>query len=203
MTVQTHHIVNDWANICRRFKSSAAIIMDSYYLSATARSILNDSQEKVHFIAALKRDRFKSISGMLEPKINKSGDSATIFNELRQEAAVYHWSPDTNIGKKLVMSNAFIVKKKKALKKGSLAVYDHYHAGFAGCDRFNQGLYGKNLPIVTKRSHAGSDMKAGYDYLFTCLLLNTYYAYLSLNKLSQETCSFEEVCLSIAKDLCE
>ena len=203
MTLQTHTVVRDWANICRRFKSSAVLVMDSYYLSAPGRSILNDSEEKVYFIAALKRDRFKKINGFLEPKIEKSGDTAVAFNTSRGEAAVYHWSLDTNVGKKLVMSNAFTVKMGESHRKGCLPVYDHYNAGFAGCDQFNQGLHGKTLPLITKRCRAGSDVKAGYNYLFTCILLNTYHAYLSLNRLGQDVCSFNDVCASLARDLCK
>ena len=203
MTLQTHTVVRDWANICRRFKSSAVLVMDSYYLFAPGRSILNDSEEKVYFIAALKRDRFKKINGFLEPKIEKSGDTAVAFNTSRGEAAVYHWSLDTNVGKKLVMSNAFTVKMGESHRKGCLPVYDHYNAGFAGCDQFNQGLHGKTLPLITKRCRAGSDVKAGYNYLFTCILLNTYHAYLSLNRLGQDVCSFNDVCASLARDLCK
>ena len=165
MTLQTHTVVRDWANICRRFKSSAVLVMDSYYLSAPGRSI-NDSEEKVYFIAALKRDRFKKINGFLEPKIEKSGDTAVAFNTSRGEAAVYHWSLDTNVGKKLVMSNAFTVKMGESHRKDCLPVYDHYNAGFAGCDQFNQGLHGKTLPLITKRCRAGSDVKAGYKHAF-------------------------------------
>ena len=177
--------------------------MDSYYLSAPGRSILNDSEEKVYFIAALKRDRFKKINGFLEPKIEKSGDTAVAFNTSRGEAAVYHWSLDTNVGKKLDMSNAFTVKMGESHRKGCLPVNDHYNAGFAGCDQFNQGLHGKTLPLITKRCRAGSDVKAGYNYLFTCILLNTYHAYLSLNRLGQDVCSFNDVCASLARDLCK
>ena len=129
MTVHTHSLVRDWADICRRFKSSAVLVMDSYYLSAPGRSILNDQKEKVHFIAALKRDRFQKINAFLEPTIKKSGDTAVIFNESRGEAAVYHWSLDTNIGKKLVMSNAFAAKKAKRQPKGCIFIYDHDNWG--------------------------------------------------------------------------
>ena len=144
MTLQTHTVVRDWANICRRFKSSAVLVMDSYYLSAPGRSILNDSEEKVYFIAALKRDRFKKINGFLEPKIEKSGDTAVAFNTSRGEAAVYHWSLDTNVGKKLVMSNAFTVKMGESHRKGCLPVYDHYN-GIRWLRSVQSGLAWQNV----------------------------------------------------------
>lgn len=203
MKVQTHSVVREWANIVRKFKSDAVLVMDSYYLSKEGRSALNDEEEKVNYIAALKADRFKLINAFLASKVSKSGDTAVAWNDERGEAAVYHWSLDKNVGKKLVMSNAFVCKSGKRTPAGAIPIYDHYNNGFSGCDKFNSGLHGKTYPYVTRRSRAGSDMHCGWNYLLSCVLLNTYNAYLYLNDLNMSQASFNDVCAALARDLCK
>ena len=51
MTVHTHSVVRDWADICRRFKSSAVLVMDSYYLSAPHRRSQEGSLSEDQYIS--------------------------------------------------------------------------------------------------------------------------------------------------------
>ena len=165
MSVQTHSVVRDWTAIMQRFRSQALLVMDSYYLSKEGRAILNDGAWRVNFLAALKRDRFRAIDAFLAPRVTKSGDTAAAVNERRREVAVFHWSLDTNVGKKLVLSNAFTRLRGRRNKKGHLPVCDHYNSGFAGCDNFNSGLRGKTYPYITRPSRAGADLLCGWNYL--------------------------------------
>ena len=91
------------------------------------------------------------------------------------------------------MYNAFTVKMGESHRKGCLPVYDHYNAGFAGCDQFNQGLHGKTSPDhqeVPCRIRRESGLQS------VLILLNTYHAYLSLNRLGQDSARLMTFALS-------
>ena len=66
---------------------------------------------------------------------------------------------------------------------------------FAGCDRFNQGLHNKTWPFKYS-----SDMMAGYDYLFTSLLMNDYNLYRDVGQDRLEF-SFKDFCKCLAIDI--
>ena len=96
-STSTAFIVADWADLVKRFLQPTAICMDSYYLSAAGRDQLHTSG--IRYVAALEPDRFRNIVQLLKPPVQNTGDSAWAWNEARKEAAVYHSSRDTNVGK--------------------------------------------------------------------------------------------------------
>ena len=161
---------------------------------------MSDVQPRVHYVAALKPDRFRLINKFLSYKVTKSGDTASSYNHSRGEAAVLHWSIEQSVGKKLCMSNAFDLKRGKKVHPASIPVYDHYKNGFSGCDSFNRDLHGKTYPYVSRNSRAGADRHCGWNYLFACVLLNVYNAYLFLNDVDSSSVSFN-VCATLARDL--
>ena len=113
-STQTAQIVNEWADLVLSFRQPTIICMDSYYLCKVGRETLR--QKNVRFIAAIKPDRFKRITALLTPSVQNAGKSAYAFIGDRNEAAVMHWSRDTNIGKKFVLTNCFTrVPQKKPL----------------------------------------------------------------------------------------
>ena len=94
--------------------------MDSYYLSKKGR---DDTTERGgNVIAAIHKNRFRSVCELLEKKVCQAGESSTMYNEKTHKAIVHHWSRESTVGKKLVYSTAFNRIDKKNTS-GGVAVY--------------------------------------------------------------------------------
>ncbi|RMD66873.1 hypothetical protein D6817_03130 [Candidatus Pacearchaeota archaeon] len=173
--------------------------MESYYLDSTGRQQLNE--RGISYIAALKASRFKAIVAMLERKVRQSGESASIFNSNTGEAATLHWSQDTTVGKKFVMSNAFkVVATKK--REGEVLVFDVYKEAFNACDRFNKVMHGRTWPYrpsgKTRGGGCTGDRAASWNYLFTSLLINCWHLWLDKEHKTKEEKDWKEFCNELA-----
>ena len=205
-STQTAQIVNEWADLVLSFRQPTIICMDSYYLCKVGRETLR--QKNVRFIAAIKPDRFKRITALLTLSVQNAGKSAYAFIGDRNEAAVMHWSRDTNIGKKFVLTNCFTrVPQKKP--SDYVPVYDEYKSLFSGCDKFNQQLYGKNFPYQAPNDTNLAEKKNIWNYLFTSVLINVWNVckgVLQARDPETETMSFRDFCddlsVRIVEELC-
>ena len=205
-STQTAQIVNEWADLVLSFRQPTIICMDSYYLCKVGRETLR--QKNVRFVAAIKPDRFKRITALLTPSVQNAGESAYAFIGDRNEAAVMHWSRDTNIGKKFVLTNCFTrVPQKKP--SDYVPVYDEYKSLFSGCDKFNQQLYGKTFPYQAPNDTNLAEKKNIWNYLFTSVLINVWNVWkgvLQARDPETETMSFRDFCddlsVRIVEELC-
>ena len=200
-STSTASIVADWADLVKRFLQPTAICMDSYYLSAAGRHQLHTSG--IRYVAALNPDRFRNIVQLLEPPVQNTGDSSWAWNEARQEAAVYHSSRDTNIGKKFTLTNCF-ERSSNPQPEDRLPIYDEYKAMFSGCDKFNQSLHNRTLPFRLPNDTNKARDKNIWNYLFTSAVINTWNIW--KNVLETRSCEshlpdFQTFCCELAKDI--
>jgi len=197
--VPTVEIVEDWANLVLDREEDSVLVFDSYYLSKDGRRLLNEIGVK--YVCALKPDRFRVIKNLLSAKVTESGMWAAIYNKDRQETAVFHWSMDKHIGKKLCFSNAYKLKTGKRTKKGTVPAYDYYNAGFAGCDRYNQRMYNRGWRHPIRRTKMGTDIVAGWNYLYTTILLNCWHLWIGLKPEERMDATFKSFTAELARGL--
>ena len=205
-STQTANVVNDWADIVISFRQPTVVCMDSYYLCKVGRENLR--QKNVRFIAAVKPDRFKSITTLLTPSVQNTGDSAYAIHGPRNEVAVMHWSRNTNVGKKVTLSNCFTRKNQKK-PTDYIPVYDEYNSLFSGCDKFNRQLHGKSFPYQPPNDTNLAERKNIWNYLFTSVIINVWNVWKSLLKVRDPEAaapSFNTFCddlsLGIVEELC-
>ena len=191
-------IVMDWANIILSRHANTTLIIDSYYLSKAGRDYMND--KGVNYVAALKSDRFKKICDLLKPSVTESGQTSIAYNSNTKEAAVFHWSLDKCIGKRLVMTNAFRLFAAPT-RKGTIPVYDFYNAGFAGCDQFNHRMHNRTWPFPVRRTKMGTDIACGWNYLFTTIVLNVWHIWIDIEPDTRMAVSFNKFMQSLASGL--
>jgi hypothetical protein len=174
--IKCFQTVKDWGDmIHERFTLGKAVLyMDSYYLTEESRKYLR--QKKVMYVASITRNRFATIVNSLETKLEKSGTHVTAYNKKTKEAATYCWSINSRIGKKFVLATRFEVVGK-AQDNHVCPLYDQYCMGFNGCDLYNRCLHSKTWPYKQQ-----GDIRNGSDYLFTCVLINTYHLWIDAGR---------------------
>ena len=128
------------------------------------------------YVASITRNRFATIMNSLETKLEKSGTHVTAYNKKTKEAATYCWSINSRIGKKFVLATGFEVVGK-AQDNHVCPLYDQYCMGFNGCDLYNRCLHSKTWPYKQQ-----GDICNGSDYLFTCVLINTYHLWIDAGR---------------------
>ena len=200
-STSTAFIVADWADLVKRFLQPTAICMDSYYLSAAGRDQLHTSG--IRYVAALEPDRFRNIVQLLKPPVQNTGDSAWAWNEARKEAAVYHSSRDTNVGKKFTVTNCF-ERSSNPQPEDRVPIYDEYKVMFSRCDKFNQSLHNRTLPFRLPNDTNKARDKNIWNYLFTSAVINTWNIW--KNVLQTRPCDshlpdFQTFCCELAKDI--
>ena len=127
----------------------------------------------IRYVAALKSDRFRNIVQLLKPPVRNTGDSAWAWNEARKEAAVYHSSRDTNVGKKFTLTNCF-ERSSNPQPQNRVPIYDEYKVMFSGCDKFNQSLHNRTLPFRLPNDINKARDENIRNYLVTSAVINTW-----------------------------
>ena len=79
-------------------------------------------------------------------------------------------------------------------------MYDHYGVGFSNCDKFNKALHGKTWPYKVQ-----GDQRAHSNYIFTCILINTYHLWKDSGNKDEDrnTVSWQKFCLELAYEMIE
>jgi hypothetical protein len=103
------------------------------------------AEVNVKYIAAITRNRFPQVFEKLTRKVDKPGQWWGINNPNTSESALYYWSYESCIGKKMVYTNAFEICAAKK-DEPVVPIFDHYKASFYSCDRFNRALHDRTWP---------------------------------------------------------
>jgi len=93
---------------------------------------------------------------------------------------------------------------KSALKKcdGIIPGYELYKQLFEVCDRFNRGLHDKSFPHKRGGKKTKGDLGCAHDFLFACILQNTFNVYDELNKNIEENSSdFKKKCCLLSQQM--
>lgn len=198
LRVGTDHIVRHWAeHIKAKSTSPCVLVFDSYYFSKASVDVL--MKENVKFIAAVSPARAGCLVPLLSPQVEKKGDSAFAFNTETNESACLHWSTDPKVGKKMVYSNAFFCKAN-APQTPNVPLYHEYKFCFSLCDHFNHALAGKQFPYKMGGGHEGADLMAGWNYLFSCVLVNAWSMY---SDIAGEDVQYKVFCEKLVNELKE
>ena len=191
--------VKAWADmITERITNGRTVLyMDSYYLTEEGREYLR--RKKVLYVASITRGRFGTIVDTMERKLDKSGTHINAYNRSTKEAATYCWSLNPRLGKKFVIASGYEVVGK-AQNDHVCPLYDHYCAGFNGCDLFNRALHGKSWPYKLQ-----GDVRNASDYLLTAVLINTFHLWIDAGNLEdrRHDVKWDEFCTMLAHEMVE
>jgi len=170
--VTTTEIVREWCALIQQKSSGGTmLVFDSYYLSKASREVLLETGTR--FLAAVRPDRFLPLKNLVGPVVTKSGEAAFAHNSVDNTVCTFYWSLDKDVGKKMVISNAFSVTAGKRAGH-SVPVFDEYKFSFNKCDLYNQVLHVKVWPFRSGGGHPGADILSGWNYLFSCTLLKAW-----------------------------
>ena len=87
------------------------------------------------------------------------------------------------------------------MPKNTILIYNTYIMLFGWCDYFNKALSGRSWPFQSGGcGHLGVDGNS-FNYLFTCVLVNTYHTYLSINGQQPSDASYKTFCSALVNSL--
>ena len=73
-------------------------------------------------------------------------------------------------------------------------MFFEYKISFNFCYIFNQALSDRTFPFTSRKSNAGSDYLSIRNYIFSCILQNTYNIYLDIFSKEDEKLNFPDFC---------
>jgi hypothetical protein len=197
--VPVSSIVESWVNVTKSVGyKDTVLVMDSYYLDKVGKAILAGSGVK--YIAAITKNRFSQVYNYLSKKINRPGEWSAINNPETFESALYYWSYEKNVGKKLVYTNAFQITTEFP-EEPQVPIFDHYKKSFSTCDTFNRALHDRTWPH--KKGGRGVSGAPGkiHDFMLSVILQNTINVYLYTRKRFPEEYNFKHFCEVLSNDL--
>jgi len=214
-TITCKEIVKDWCDIidytgnatndCSNSPNKHTFLAcDSYYMSSDSRSLLKDYD--INYTASVSKHRFGPECNFIHDGVaDEPGEHKTIYNDETKELLTYHYDTQKGVGKKYNLSRGLTLKTdKSALKKcdGIIPGYELYKQLFEVCDRFNRGLHDKSFPHKRGGKKTKGDLGCAHDFLFACILQNTFNVYDELNKNIEENSSdFKKKCCLLSQQM--
>jgi len=193
--------LKEWQEIFKdKGDPNTILVADSYYLDSIGRKILQDMGIK--YICAVQASRFRKICDLLIPLVSRPGQWHGAWNETTKELFVYHWSPDTKVGKKFVITNA-VQHLRKRPSKYMIPAYDVYKILFSLRDKFNRRLHDHCWPHKHGKGTTTGDKLSINDFYFSCILQNVNNAFVDLQGDGVEEDTFEQFCIGLADELYE
>ena len=158
-------------------------------------------EKNVFYIGGTNAQNFLHLSEFLDGKITKPGQWEAINKQQTNQVCVSHYSNEK--GRKMCMSNAFILQKVRSTQhKHDIPVYDHYGKGFSDCDQFNNDLQRHGWWPFTHGGRNKSGEEGTQDtFMWTSILQNTYHAYLAINEISSDNFEYFDFLITLARDI--
>lgn len=211
-TAQVHEsttvasVVKKWVESIRRkdpeLNKLCILCFDSYYLDNTSRLLLRDESQP--YIASAKSHFFGEIYDRVKEFVSKPGEYKGVWrvvpNENATECFVYAWDKNEDVGKKCVLSNAFIKQDKRG-DEFTVPVYDDYKSMFAMCDKFNRQLHDRKWPHRAGGRDTMADDGTQDAFALASILQNTFNSYRVLNSIDFTDYNFKNYCLELADSL--
>ena len=195
--VKCHDIIKEWGEMIKKANEEAhtTLFMDSYYLQQQSRGWLKENGIK--YLASIHSGRFGVLVDSMKSKVTSTGQYVQCFNQHTKEGAVHYWSRNKNLGRKTVLGVGFEVKKKTKASK-VIPMYDHYGSGFSNCDKFNKCIHKKTWPFKLQ-----GDKRVNSNYIFTCILINTYHLWIDSAHVNEDRSSlqWQEFCHDLAFEM--
>jgi hypothetical protein len=101
------------------------------------------------------------------------GDLCGTFCEQNNELYLYHWIRDTNVSKKVVLTNCMIKKNKNPRDRSCTNVipaYEDYNIMFNLCDILHRYLHDRSWSLPTE-----------HNFAFYSILENVFSLYMYMN----------------------
>ena len=159
-------VVNWAANLHNTSFPRSILVADSYYLDSASRPDLHSMNQR--YLCSIKSDRFKNLQDSLAEHVKQPGQWYGKYNADTNEIMVRHYSRDSNVGVKTVMSNAFKLNKSAKQPSNRPPAWQEYKYSFCVCDEFNCTMKGRTYPLRRGKWEYSFD-----DLFFTSLLINT------------------------------
>ena len=139
-SVPTYEVMEEWVCVLEKYGSpKTCLASDSYYLTQFYVNMMQN--RKCPFVSSTQKCRFKEHVDLVKSDVKKPGDFNAIYNKKDNLFFVFHWDPETAIGKKYCMSNALKYKPSHRQPKYIIPAYDPYKLMFSGCDNFNRAFH--------------------------------------------------------------
>lgn len=194
------NIVDRWCDIVLSVNKNSScrtlLCFDTHYMDSASRTVVLD--RNVPYIGAVASGRFGKVFDLVKGDVKKPGDFSVAYCDATNEIFTYNYDKDDAIGTKMVMGNALNHVKGKKQQKHSIPLYDEYGVCFSGCDNFNKRLSGCMWPHKKGGRDCLGDLGKEDDFAFTCILLNSLFAFNEINNTHTE---FETFCLRLADEL--
>ena len=158
--------------------------------------------KKIKYIISGSKIKNKKVFDFLKKKMKKDKKFIVAFNEAENETVSLCNLSNNPKKEKITFSNSFKPNYKNHYRNENLPpLFFEYKTFYNGCDLFNKCLDSKYFPCSSKRSHAGGDILANWNYLFTSILLNTYHIYLDLDYDNRKQINFKNFCVMLSEEL--
>jgi hypothetical protein len=195
-SIPTASVMTRWGTIIKRLAKvtcRTVLVADSYYLDEVGRYSLLDLG--LPFLCGIQACRFGDLVEKAADSVKKPGKTAILYNKKSEETFCHSWYADSRLGKKYVLTNA-LKHSTGSTPKAWIPGCDDFALMFSTCDHYNRELYGKTFP-----HRASSDCLALNDFLFSCVLLNTFHVYVYSHGIDPTTASYRDVMLSLSVKL--
>ena len=188
-------------NVQRAHKS--CMVWDSYYLTILCVQMLRE--QRVPFVAPINSQRFEPIVALLTDHVQASGEMCFAVRQPdragdAKELATCFYSPDSKKGKRFTLTS-YLVQVDHKRRKGHIPGFDEYQSNFSGCDSFNRRLHDKSWPHHYGGKSYSVEVQAGYDFLFTCALVNVHHLWKELSWNDRKIESFADFTAALALEL--
>lgn len=213
LTMETSPVwrmVGEWADIVNRHSAATAsitlnpntiLVFDSFYMTnASAQAC---EQRGVKFIGSCKSNNFNSLVEMVKYEVLQKGDWAGVYSEEKERLFIHKWDKDQKIGKKYVLTNAFIKRRKSRKFNFLVPAYDLYKTTFSACDKFNRNLHDRKYPHRSGGGRISGDSGHHHKFALATTLQNTFAMWNSLKARDGQDHSFLSLCLELADALYE
>jgi hypothetical protein len=203
-TAPVHEVMTDWIRVMNMFgRPCSLIIYDSYYFSSRTLEVLNappppnsdgavSGRTCTKFIGCVRNDRY-SLTEAFEGRVLNPGDQNSLL--------VHYYSPDRQVGRKYVLSNAYILTRENP-NPDVIPVYDDYDGLFAKCDDFNTNLHQYTWP----HKHGGRNTLGNcgtqlHNFAMSSILQNTFNAWFQCTDTDPKSIDFSTNCLLLADEI--
>lgn len=210
--IKVASVVDRWVTVMKTCGSDAVdtqrdrciLACDSYYLDATSRSQLLASG--VTFTASVRGDRFKrEVHAVHRPgTTDQLGDYSGIYHPGTAETFVFHYDPETGVGRKYNYARGFQRITDRAViqaHRGHIPVYFYYKVLYGMCDQFNRALHDRCWPYKRGGHGRKGELGAQNDFLMGCVLQNVINAFCAIQGLNRADVEFKEFCVNLADEL--
>lgn len=114
------------------------------------------------------------------------------------ELFVHHWDTNKSVGKKYVLSNAFVETKKLRSNECVVPVYDHCKESFNSCDKFNRAMHDRKYPHKSGGNGVSGEGGQIHMFILSSLLQNVFNLWECANGCEVNEVIFEDKCVMLS-----